>query len=139
MKAIIGILLGLLILGSCGNKKNTDYKPEGLRKLSNSEIIDNLVKNKVFNPNTITYTSNEGVTLGIDTLMILLKKGESFGDQYVNKNDSVVEMVVRPMVDKDKILLEQIDSVRMLMTQGQGNHDHDHSDDHGHDHNHDHN
>lgn len=115
MKATIGLLCTLLIMMSCGSPKNKDYKPEGLRKLSNSEIIDNLVNKKVFDPREITYTSNEGIVLSPDSLMSLLRKGDSFGDQYVNKNDSVVEMVVRPMVEKDKILLEQIDSIRKIL------------------------
>ncbi len=123
------ILLGALL--SCGGtKENKTYQPEGLTKLNDTEILDRLEKNQVFNPAKITFKSVDGVVLSNDSISKLFRAGKTYGDQYIDSTGAVQEMILRPMTEEDKLLIEKIDVI--LKARKPNDHSgHDHS---GHNH-----
>ena len=136
MKHIVTTLLLGVLLSCGGNNEPKPYQPEGLRKLTEEEILDRLDKNQVFNPTKIQFKSVEGVVLSKDSIKKLFTTGETYGDQYVDSAGVVKEMILRPMTDEDKILIEKIDKI--VKDRRSREHKHDHSghnhDHHGHNH-----
>jgi len=131
---IVSLFLGVLI--SCGGSPDSEtFKPEGLTKLTHDQILNRLEKNEVFNPNKIIFRSIEGVELSRDSISKLFSVGNTYGDQYVDTAGVVKEMILRPMTDEDKILIEKINDIvkaRRAANQVKNSHSgHDHS---GHDH-----
>lgn len=107
----IAVTLLLCGLFSCGSQEKKNYNPEGLTKLSQEEILERLDKNKVFNPREIVFKSIEGVELSNDSIAKLFKAGNTYGDQYADSLGDVKEMVLRPMTEEDKKLLEKINVI----------------------------
>ena len=101
----IGIGFGLL---SCENQEKKAYQPEGLTKLTHKEILERLDKSIGFNPAELTFKSTDGVVLSEDSIKTLFREGKTFGDQYINKEGKVVEMILRPMTEEDKKIIGKI-------------------------------
>lgn len=98
------LIIFLSSLSSCN--KNSNYKPEGLRKLSGAEIIDR-VKAKNFVSDGAVFKDSLGNTISIEEVRELNQE-EFFGDQYVDSRNDVVEVVVRKATNHDKELIQKI-------------------------------
>lgn len=107
------ITFAILLSGlfSCGNPDKKAYQPEGLTKLTQEQILERLDKNQVFNPTKIKFKSIDGVELSQDSIKTLFTSGNTYGDQYIDTAGVVQEMVLRPMTDEDKVLLEKMNEI----------------------------
>jgi len=95
----------LIVLSSC--KKNK-YEPNGLTKLSDSEIIEK-AKNKDFpDVETVVYKTEKGEIISIDSLQANYDVKEWTADWYADKNGDVKEFVLRKATEKDKKLQQKI-------------------------------
>lgn len=106
---ILTCLLGVMV--ACGGKEDKAYHPEGHTKLTDQEILDRLEKGQMFNPTKLIFKSTDGLTLSNDSVAKLFRAGETYGDQYIDSTGEVKIMILRPMTDEDKTLLEKINVI----------------------------
>ena len=95
---ILILLIALLV--SC---ENQDYNPDHLRKLSIDELIDATVHDKRFSQEHAIYKNQIGEVISLDSLRKI--KYPCFNnlvlDKYVNKNNEVIEIIIRPATQHD--------------------------------------
>lgn len=105
MKATLIILLvSLVSLVSC-NKSN-NYQPQGLKKLSHSEIYDRIKAGKPM-AGKVIYKDTLGNIISTDDLY-KMNEEEVFGDMYVNADNEVAEIVMRKATAEDKVFIAKI-------------------------------
>lgn len=105
MKIIAAILIvSLFSLISCSEKNN--YTPKGLRKLSNTELIERS-RSRNFISDSAEFKDSLGNPISRDELYNFSPE-EFFGDQYVNANDELIEVVLRKANYQDKALIERM-------------------------------
>lgn len=140
---LISASVMVMMLLSC-QSENKAYAPEGLTKLTNAEIIQRLKDKVILNPQNLEFQSTDGLVLKEDSVRTLFIAGETYGDQYVDKEGNVKVMILRKMEEADKTFLEELSAVQKKMMEeemskrqnegaGQDHSGHDHS---GHDHDH---
>lgn len=98
------LIVFLIVIVSCG--KNPNYTPQGLRKLSDTELIERARARNHLSENIVFKDSMGNIILRDELRKI--NREESFGDQYVNSDNEVVEVVIRRATNQDKVLIEKI-------------------------------
>jgi len=105
MKYTVIIVCGLTILSSCIEEV---YSPNGLSKLSNSEIIKK-VKNKDYPiVDKVICRTEKGKEISMDSLQTNYRKEEWTADWYVDKDSVVKELVLRKATEEDKTLEREV-------------------------------
>lgn len=93
------LLFGLFIIFSAC--KESTYEPNGLTKLTHSEIIEK-AKNKDFpNANTVLYKNEKGEIISTDSLQNISNIEEWAFDWYVDTTGTVKEFLIRKATDQD--------------------------------------
>ena len=101
------LLIALLIAFSCGNSGG-DYNPIGLRKLSGEEMLER-VRNKRFRqqPVGVVFKDVNGDIITPERLKGF-NETDYFGDQYVDANGILREVVIRKATGSDRDLMANI-------------------------------
>lgn len=105
MKKII-FLFTVLIFFSC---KDEAYKPQGLHMISQEEMIV-MVREGRFPVGDNTVIKNErGEVIPRDSIMKIPNLTEDWAlDMYINDNFELVEMILRPATEEDKMFKERL-------------------------------
>ncbi|MDQ3394852.1 MAG: hypothetical protein M3512_12175 [Bacteroidota bacterium] len=98
IKTVVILVVSFFSLVSCNQSSN--YKPEGLRKLSNAEIIEHARARNFITENTV-FKDSLGNIISRDELH-KMNQEEIFGDLYVNSDNEIVEFVIRKVSDDNK-------------------------------------
>lgn len=101
------LILTFLSLQAC-QQKQAYYTPEGLRKLTPEEQIERAGYWELTPLQEITLKNSEGAIISFDSLLALWSVNRLAVDPYVDKNDSIVEGVIRLSTPADSILGQQI-------------------------------
>lgn len=106
MKHKIYIFFSLIFfVYSC---KNKEYKPDGLTKLTDSELIER-AKQKMFpDYETVIYKNIKGDIITADSIQRISNFKDWTADSYVDNVGKVKELVLRKATSKDKELLKKI-------------------------------
>lgn len=101
-------LIGLIFILNCsGDSGLGNYQPVGLRKISEEEMLQK-IRNKEFNlPIGIIFKDQEGNIITPERLKAYNEE-EYFGDQYVDKNNVLREVVIRKATRQDKEIMARI-------------------------------
>lgn len=100
------VLFSILItLFSC---KQSVYQPNGLVKLTNSEIIEKVKKKDFPKIEMVVYKNEKGETISTDSLQQMLSTEEWTADWYADKNNVVKEFILRKATKKDKEFQQEI-------------------------------
>ena len=100
------VLFSILItLFSC---KQGVYQPNGLIKLTNSEIIEKVKKKDFPKIEMVVYKNEKGETISIDSLQQMFSTEEWTADWYADKNNVVKEFILRKATKKDKEFQQEI-------------------------------
>ncbi|MEQ9438753.1 MAG: hypothetical protein RIG62_06875 [Cyclobacteriaceae bacterium] len=107
MKPTLLLLLPILLsLNACNNQPH--YEPEGLRKLSDAELLERArTRNFLADPGRIVYRDTLGNVISLEEVR-KLDREEYFGVQYVDANGEVAETVIRRATEADKELMKQL-------------------------------
>ena len=106
MKYIITIFsILILLLSSC---KDKGYKPEGLTKLSDTEIIERARQNSFPEMEAVVFKNEEGEILNMDSIMKTSNRDEWAMDMYVDDSGNVVEVMFRKATLKDKAFQQEM-------------------------------
>ena len=103
--------LAVFLLSSCHSSGT--YKPNGLRKLSGQEILQRIQAGKRVGEG-VSFKDSLGNALSLEDIRKMDQEG-FFGDQYVDRDGEVVEIVVRRATEKDKALIKAINE---FLTEG---------------------
>ena len=95
---IIGLLTIILI--SCNERGK--YTPDGLRKLTQEEVLENAEKRQKLNYDNFVYKNENGIEISIDSVKKIPNIEEWTADSYVNENNEVKELILRKATEKDK-------------------------------------
>lgn len=95
----------LITLFAC---KEKTYKPNGLTKLNNLEIIERAKKKDFPDTETIIYKNEKGEVIPVDSLLKIENPEEWTADWYINDTGLVKEFVIRKATKKDKQLQRKI-------------------------------
>lgn len=98
-------LLLIVILNACHNKA---YKPEGLTKLSDTELIERAKEKRFPDMQSVVYKNEQGEIISLDSLMKIPNPEEWTTDSYVDNNGDVKEAIVRRATAEDKELQKRI-------------------------------
>lgn len=82
------------------------FHPEGLRKLTNEERIDQARSKQTIDPTLVIYKNDQGKIIPHDSLEKF--RNGFFGNQYVNEEGQTIEMVLRKITEEDKKLLVEL-------------------------------
>ena len=101
------LLIVLIVAYACGNSGG-DYNPIGLRKLSGEEMLER-VRNKRFQqqPVGVVFKDENGDIITPERLKGF-NQNEYFGDQYVDGNGILREVVIRKANSSDRSLMDNI-------------------------------
>lgn len=105
-KIALILIVSLFSMVSCN--KSSNYKPQGLRKLSNTEIIEHVKARNYITDNTVFRDSLGNIISRDELNRMNLEELEFFGDQYVNADNKIVEVVLRKATHEDKLLIEKL-------------------------------
>jgi len=106
MKHLIYIcFLLIMILSSCNNKK---YKPEGLTKLSETELIERAKQKRRPDMQTVIFKNERGEALNFDSLLTIQNPEQWTMDNYADGNGEVKEIIIRKATAEDLELQERI-------------------------------
>lgn len=106
MKHIIfSSLLLICILCACQNKT---YTPEGLTKLTDTELIERAKQKRFPDIQTVVYKNEQGETLSLDSLQKIQNPEELATDSYVDENGDVKELIIRKATPEDKELQKRL-------------------------------
>lgn len=94
----------LIFLSACQEKV---YKPNGLTKLTNSEIIEKAKQKDFPNIETVVYKNEKGEIIPTDSLQKILNE-EWTADWYADDNGIVKEFILRKATEHDKHLQRKI-------------------------------
>ncbi|MEB2777341.1 DUF6624 domain-containing protein [Algoriphagus sp. D3-2-R+10] len=97
------LILSLFSLISC--YKSSVYIPEGLRKLTDEEILEGFRSNFIAE-NTV-FKDSLGNVLSRTELQ-KIDPDDLFGDYYVSSNNELIEVVIRKATKQDKELIKKI-------------------------------
>lgn len=100
----VGILF-LTILISCTSKT---YEPEGLTKLSDTELIERAKQKKFPDIQTLIFKNEKGELLSLDSIQRIQNLDEWTTDRYVDENGDIKELILRKATAEDKKLQERI-------------------------------
>jgi hypothetical protein len=103
-QTVIILIIFLFSLPSCN--KSSNYKPEGLTKLSDAELIERARNRTLITEKTIFMDTLGNIIPREDLKRI--DQEEFFGDQYVNADNEIIEIVVRKATNHDKELIRRI-------------------------------
>lgn len=85
--------------------KDNKYKPTGLKKLSDSEIIEKAKRKDFPDIKTVIYKTEQGKVISIEKLQEENYSDEKWAaDWYADKNGIVKEFILRKATENDKIL-----------------------------------
>ncbi|MFD2552706.1 DUF6624 domain-containing protein [Bizionia sediminis] len=96
----------IIFLTSCNEEKN--YVPDGLTKLSESELIQRAKDKEQFDFEEVTYKNEKGEVLSLDSVRNLPNMNEWTSDRYADKNGVIKEMIIRKATQKDKEFLAKL-------------------------------
>ena len=100
MKQTALFIIGFfIILSACSTRGH--YAPEGLRKLNEDEIIEQVLAGVSYINDQTVFKDTMGNIIPREDLRSLDKEAY-FGDPYVNSQNVVVEVVVRKSTQQDK-------------------------------------
>ena len=102
---IFVVILFLTILISCTSKT---YEPEGLTKLSDTELIERAKQKKFPDIQTLIFKNEKGELLSLDSIQRIQNLDEWTTDRYVDKNGDIKELILRKATAEDKKLQERI-------------------------------
>jgi hypothetical protein len=96
------LILGLLtiVIFSCNNSEK--YKPNGLRKVSQSELLEYAEKKQTYNYDEVVYKNESGMEISLDSLKKFPDSIEWTVDLYVNEDNELKELIVRNATEEDK-------------------------------------
>ncbi len=102
------LLLVIFILASCAKGSGGSYEPIGLRKLSEEEMLER-VQNKRFQqqPVGVVFKTPEGDIITPERLKGF-NQVDFFGDQYVDGNGVLKEVVIRKATSSDRKIMERL-------------------------------
>jgi len=105
---IVYIIVLLFVLVSCSQKDN--YRPEGLRKLTDNELIEAAKQDSFLNLKNAIFKNINGSIITKDSLAKLSYPCyRSLAlDRYVDKNNNIIEVIIRPATRVDKELAASI-------------------------------
>jgi hypothetical protein len=103
-KTVIILIVSLFSLVSCN--KSSNYTPQGLRKLSDAEILERVRNGNYITKNTV-FRDSSGNIISRDELH-KVNQEEFFGDQYINSDNAIVEVVIRKITNGDKALIKKM-------------------------------
>jgi Family of unknown function (DUF6624) len=101
------LILGLLttIIFSCNNSGK--YEPDGLRQVTQKELLENAEKRQSYNYDNVVYKNEKGIVISLDSVK-KLNVEEWTADSYVNENNELKELILRKATDKDKEFQKKI-------------------------------
>ena len=94
-----------LILSSCNSRT---YEPEGLTKLSDTELIERAKQKRVPEIDAVVFKNEQGDVLSFDSIQKIWNPEEWATDSYVDENGDVKELILRKSTPEDMELLEHI-------------------------------
>ena len=100
----VGILF-ITILISCTSKT---YEPEGLTKLSDTELIERAKQKKFPDIQTLIFKNEKGERLSLDSIQKIQNLDEWTTESYVDENGDIKELILRKSTTEDKKLQERI-------------------------------
>lgn len=103
-KTVILLMVSLFSLVSCN--KSSNYQPQGLRKLSATEILERVENGNYITQNTV-FRDSLGNIISKDELRTMNPE-EIFGDQYINSGNQIVEVVIRKATHEDKAVIKKM-------------------------------
>ena len=97
-----------IILTSCD--RNSHYEPKDLRKLSEKELIDAAEQNKDYKHHNTVYKNQFGEILSLDSLRKMKYPclDHYILDKYVDEEDQILEIIIRPATQEDLELKAKI-------------------------------
>ncbi|MEX0996327.1 MAG: DUF6624 domain-containing protein [Flavobacteriaceae bacterium] len=95
----------IVFLNSC---KDNAYNPEGLTKLSDTELIDRAKQKKFPDLEALVVKNEKGEIISLDSVRNIQNPDEWTTDSYVDKNGQVKELILRKATAHDKELIERI-------------------------------
>jgi len=95
-----------IVLSSCKEKK---YAPDGLTKLSDSEIIERVKKRELSDIDAVVYKNQNGQLITLDSLQKMPNIQEFTVDLYADKNGVVKELILRKATEKDKEFQKELE------------------------------
>ena len=104
---IIGLLT--IIMFSCN--ENEKYKPDGLRQVTQKELLENAEKRQSFNYDNVVYKNENGIEISLDSVKNIPNVEEWTADSYVNENNELKELILRKANAKDKEFQKQLMAV----------------------------
>ncbi|HMS67198.1 MAG TPA: hypothetical protein PKD18_03640 [Saprospiraceae bacterium] len=99
MKIIIYTIFALTSVGCYQNN---------LKQISEEELIKRIVSQKMPAPEKLSFYNSYGNEISFDSVKSLESTNLYFEDFYVNSNNEIVRLVIRPKTDKDDILISKI-------------------------------
>lgn len=101
------LILGLftIVIFSCNNSGK--YKPNGLRQVSQKELLENAEKRQSYNYDNVVYKDYNGIIISLDSVK-KLNVEEWTADSYVNENNELKELILRKTTEKDKEFQKKI-------------------------------
>jgi hypothetical protein len=103
-KSVFILIVSLFCLISC--YKSSIYKPQGLRKLSDEEILEGY-RSRNFIAEKTVFKDSLGNAISRDELL-KINPDDFFGDYYVSSNNELIEVVIRKATGQDKALIEKM-------------------------------
>jgi len=105
IKNCIFSLLIILLIACQGEKK---YVPDGLTKLTETELIERAKNKEVIDVENVIYKNENGEIITLDSLMKIVNIEEWMTDRYVDEKGVIKEMIIRKATQKDKELQEKL-------------------------------
>jgi hypothetical protein len=104
------LILGLftIVIFSCNN--NEKYKPNGLRQVSQKELLENAEKRQTYNYDNAVYKNENGIEISLDSVK-KLNVEEWTADSYANDNNEVKELILRKANEKNKEFQKKVSAI----------------------------
>lgn len=85
-----------------------NYIPNGLIKVSETELIQRAKNKEQFDFANVTYKNEKGEILTLDSVRNLPNMNEWTSDRYTDENGIIKEMIIRKATEKDKEFLAKL-------------------------------
>ena len=102
------IFVGILFLTNLISCTSKTYEPEGLTKLSDTELIERAKQKKFPDIQTFIFKNEKGELLSLDSIRKIQNLDEWTTDSYVDENGDIKELILRKATTEDKKLQERI-------------------------------
>lgn len=102
------LTLVLLTIISLSCNKNENYKPDGLRLVTQEELLKNAKKRQFFNYDHVVYKNESGIEISLDSVKNIPNSEEWTADRYVNENNELKELILRKASEKDKVFQQKL-------------------------------